>query len=199
MSREEISPGLKFERDGNRSLVCNKRTEAAHDPGLISQTMTTRGEFSIFHLTPNGIRDEIIPHSRNVTNNHNWQRLESSFDHGALMDERFLDASHKELIAAYKHQCEVARTAVEDLCADLVRQSVIPPLEEPEAPLTPSESAEDAHQRSKILQEFGRAIERLQTGNVPVKRRENLPKECISYLKTWCQEHYDNPCMYRFS
>ncbi|CAN8066554.1 unnamed protein product [Agarophyton chilense] len=99
----------------------------------------------------------------------------------------------EDLMSAYKEQCETARTAVGNICAGLIQKSRIPYLEDAEASPCHLNSVDDDLKKSEVVKEFTRAVEMLQDGAVPTKRRENLPKECVSYLKTWFYAHYDDP------
>lgn len=100
----------------------------------------------------------------------------------------------KELFSAYEMQCEAARASVDRICRDLVATSYIPRLECTGYSKMGNESTEDSEHKLAIHNMFIDAVERLQTGVVPTSNRCNLPKECVTYLKQWFDDHFDHPC-----
>jgi Homeobox KN domain len=133
--------------------------------------------------------------------------------------EEFL-SEYGDLMLVYGRRCEAMMKAVDVVCQELVAESKVPEIsaaawggdggdasEENDRPHSESKgsipdatppigdpASEDGAVLSRDVKRcFVEAMERLQSTNVPKKRRGNLPKDATATFRKWFDEHQEHP------
>lgn len=115
-------------------------------------------------------------------------------DQFGISTEQCPHSEDSQLAKLYDQRWEKIITAADEVCLSLVLESKIPYLDDQPAEGPQGSNEEHTLNKLSVTQKFVDAIENLQENQLPTKRRGNLPKECIAYLKNWFDEHSDHPC-----
>lgn len=106
-----------------------------------------------------------------------------------------LSSVRSQLKEAHEDQLGLFFKATQEWCVSLVLRSKVPKIEDKLACPVEDESINDAELKLRVKKEFVKAMDKLQQDQLPTKRRGNLPKESIAYLKEWFDSHSSHPCM----
>lgn len=102
--------------------------------------------------------------------------------------------SYADLLHAYNELSDYILDVATQRCTDLVAEARIPNLQDTTITRLEDETEEEIAGKRVVKLKYQEAVEKLQSNQIPAKRKGNLPKEGTEYLKKWFHDHYDYPC-----
>lgn len=109
-------------------------------------------------------------------------------------ERRHFVFSYADMLRAYDGLGDYFLDVANQRCVELAAEARIPNLRDASIVKLEDETAEEVEGKREVKLKYQEAVEKLQSNQMPAKRRGNLPKEGIEYLKKWFYDHYDYPC-----
>lgn len=101
--------------------------------------------------------------------------------------------AYSDMLYAYDELGDKFLHVANQRCIELVAEARIPYLRD-EMVTRLEDETEDFARKRVVRLKYQKAVEKLQDSLMPPRRRSNLPKEGVEYMKKWFRDRYDYPC-----